>query len=40
MVNENPSTGFVWIVDEQACFEEGLMSYETQQGVTHIEAPD
>ena len=39
MVKENASTGFGWIVDETSCFDEGLASYETQQGKTHIEAP-
>ena len=39
MVNENASTGFGWVVDESSCFDEGLASYESSQGTTHMEEP-
>ena len=38
MVKENASTGFSWQIDESSCFDEGLASYETSQGTTHMEA--
>jgi hypothetical protein len=40
MVSENQSTGFGWMVDEASCFNEGLASYETAQGITHMESPN
>ena len=39
MVKENASTGFSWQIDESSCFaEDGVASYETSTGATHMES--